>query len=98
MDQEGLTRVFGDEGTITKKIVQRYEYDWQKVKELLSPIGKWEEVLKADETKLRRVMYEIPEEARLAIENTRIVAKEYTTLSISVKRAKEPTDQEKTPP
>ncbi len=86
MAQEGLTRVFGDEGVISKKTVQRYEYDWEKIKSLLSPLGKWEEILKADETKLRRIMFEIPEEARIAIENTRIVSKEYAVLTVSTKK------------
>ena len=56
MEQEGLTRVFGDEGVISQKTAQRYEYDWEKVKSLLSPLGKWEEILKADETRLSRVI------------------------------------------
>ncbi len=97
MGKEGLTRVFGEEGMISKKTVQRYDYDWDKVKSLLSPIGKWEEILRADEMKLRRVLKEIPEETRLIVENTRTVSKEYAILSASIKRIKEPSRQEKTP-
>ncbi len=86
MNQEKLTRVFGTDGTISQKTVQRYEYDWEKVKSLLSPINKWEEILKADEAKLRHMMREIPEETRLAIENVRFVSKEYLILTASTKR------------
>lgn len=89
MEQEGLTRVFGDSGTISKKTVQRYEYDWEKIKSLLSPLGKWEEVLKADEVKLKRVLGEISEEMRERIAETRTVAKEFTVLSASLKSSKE---------
>ena len=85
MEKEGLTRVFGDEGTVSKKTVQRYEYDWDKIKAILSPLGKWEEILKADETKLKRVLGEIPEEMRERIRETRTVAKEFTVLNTSLK-------------
>lgn len=90
MDQGGVTRVFGDEGVISKKNVQRYEYDWEKIKTILSPLGKWEEVLKADENKLRRVLIEIPEDARTFIEKTRTVSKEYAILTASTKKVARP--------
>ncbi len=87
MDAEGLTRVFGDQGTVSKKIVQRYEYDFEKIKTILSPIGKWEEVLKADATKLQKVMREVPEEIRRAIEDARRVEKEYAALHASFNKS-----------
>jgi CRISPR/Cas system-associated exonuclease Cas4 (RecB family) len=90
MDKEGLTRVFGDEGYISKKIQQRYEYDFEKIKALLSPLGKWEEILKADETKLRKIMREIPENIRKEIEAARKVAKEYIMLTTTAKKLKTP--------
>lgn len=90
MEQEGLTRVFGDNGFISKKTVQRYEYDFEKIKSLLSPIGKWEDILKADETKLKKIMKEIPEAIRNEIENSRKVSKEYTVMSVSLKKIKNP--------
>ena len=83
MEQEGLTRVFGDGGMISKKIIQRYEYDMEKIKALLSPIGKWEDILEADETKLKKIMKEIPEEIRTQIMDVRKVAKEYASLTTS---------------
>lgn len=86
MDQEGLTRVFGNEGVITKKVVKRYEYDFEKIKELLSPIGKWEEVLKADDKKLLQIMKEIPENIRSEIENSRRTGREYTVITGSPKK------------
>lgn len=90
MAQEGLTRVFGDEGVISKKTVQRYEYDWEKVKSLLSPLGKWEEVLEADEARLKRILREVPQETRIAIQQARSVSKEYIALTASLKKIRPP--------
>lgn len=90
MDQEGLTRVFGDAGIISKKNVQRYEYDREKIKTTLSPFGKWEEVLKVDESKLRRVLPELPEDIKIAIEAARKISKEYTVLTTSTKKDTRP--------
>lgn len=90
MEQEGLTRVFGDAGYITKKTQERYEYNMEKVKTLLSPLGKWEEILKADETKLKKILLEIPLGTRKEIEQTQRVKSEYTTLTISFKATKNP--------
>ncbi len=81
MEQEGLTRVFGDEGVISQKTIQRFLYDMEKVEAILSPLGKWEEVLKADEAKLKKLLKELPSEVREAVENERKVVKEYTTLT-----------------
>ncbi|MDP3710461.1 MAG: PD-(D/E)XK nuclease family protein [bacterium] len=86
MDKENLTRVFDEAGTISKKKNQRFEYDWTAVKTILANFGKWEEVLKADETKLKKIMGEIPESARTEIENARKVSKEYTTITTTFKR------------
>ena len=90
MDQEKLTRVFGEYGTVSKKLVQRYAYDLEKIKALLSPLNKWEAILKADETKLKQILKELPEDIRNAILETRHVAREYTALSISTKPVTNP--------
>lgn len=86
MEAEGLTRVFGENGSISKKTLQRYAYDLERIKALLSPFGKWEEILKADETKIKKIMKEIPEDIRSEIEASRKVSKEYTVLTASLKK------------
>lgn len=86
MEKEDLTRVFGDDGYISKNIQQRYEYDWEKIKAILSPIGKWEEVLKVDETKLKRVLSGVPENIREEINSLRQVKKEFAVLTASMKK------------
>ncbi|MDP3779029.1 MAG: PD-(D/E)XK nuclease family protein [bacterium] len=86
MAREGVTRVFSDEGTITKKTIQRYAYDYEKVKAVLSPLGRWEELLKTDDTKLKRMLKQVPDDIREAIEETRSVAREYAVLAASEKK------------
>lgn len=85
MDKEKLTRVFNKNGTLSKKLVQRYAYDLEKIKALLSPLNKWEAILKTDETKLKQILKEVPENIRNAILETRRVAREYSALSVSTK-------------
>jgi len=88
MAREGLTRVFGDEGYLTQKTQQRYEYETEKVKALLSPFGKWEQVLDMDSAKLKKTLSEVPEDVRLAVEEARIVSKEYIVMTASLKKIK----------
>lgn len=92
MDREGLTRVFGDEGYLSRRVQTRYEYDFQKIEALLSPLGKWQDILTADATKLRKILYEVPEDVRMAVEEARAVAKEYAVLTASLKKIKGPED------
>ncbi len=92
MDREGLTRVFGDEGYVSRRTQTRYEYDFQKIEVLLSPFGKWQDILTADAAKLRKILYEVPEDVRLAVEEARVVAKEYAVLTASLKKIKGPED------
>jgi len=86
MQEKKLTRLFGDEGTLTERKVQKFEYDMEKVKVTLSPLHKWEEILKMDETKLKRILKEIPEEARMALDDAKRLIKEYTMLTTSLKK------------
>lgn len=92
MDAEGLTRVFSEEGYISKKLMQRFSYDLVKVKEVLSPLGKWEEILKADETKLKKMLKELPSHIRDAVSEARTLSKEYTIMTASLKAIKRPED------
>jgi hypothetical protein len=92
MEREGLTRVFGDDGYLSKKTQQRWIYDAEKIRALLSPFGKWEDVLEMDTAKLKKILYEVPEDVRMAVEEARTIAKEYTTITASMKKVKGPED------
>ncbi len=80
MDTAGLERLFGNEGYIARLLQKRYGYDAAKVKEVLAPLGKWEDVLTIDAKKLEKVTGALPEEIRDEIKKARIVVKEFKTL------------------
>lgn len=46
MEEQGVNRVFGDIGYITKKLSERNIYDMKKIKEILEEIGRWDEVVR----------------------------------------------------
>lgn len=46
MNQEGVERVFGSNGYLTKTLQERLIYDIDKIKKILSEIGRWNEVVK----------------------------------------------------
>ena len=41
LNQEGLERVFGENGYITRLTQMRYNYDFDKIKKALGPLDKW---------------------------------------------------------
>ncbi|MFH1671656.1 MAG: PD-(D/E)XK nuclease family protein, partial [Candidatus Portnoybacteria bacterium] len=55
-DQNALDRVFGDEGYITRLPQQRYSYNFKQVREILEPIGKWNEILTINVAKFKKVI------------------------------------------
>ena len=79
--EEGIERVFSEEGVIAKRKLEKYAYDFEKIRKVLEPLGKWQEILKADETRLRRIMKEIPEWAREEIMNSRTLARQSVILT-----------------
>jgi len=86
MDQEGLERLFGEDGYITRQAIQRFKYDSETLRAILEPLGRWQDVLKVDDVKLKKVAKELPTEKRAKIEEARKLDKEYKTLSL--KKAK----------
>jgi len=54
-DNKSIDRVFGDEGYITRLSQQRFSYNFNKVKEILEPIGKWKEILTIDKVKFKKL-------------------------------------------
>lgn len=79
MEQEGLERLFGDDGYLTRSLVQRFKYDGEALRQLLEPLGRWQDVLKIDEAKLKRIIKELPGELRTKIESVKKLDKEYKT-------------------
>ena len=45
MEKEGVERVFGENGYLTKSLQERTGYDMPKIKKILEELGKWDEVV-----------------------------------------------------
>ena len=87
-------RVFDDRGYfVSKKLQQRFKYDFDKVREILFANGladKWEAILDADEAKLKIILKELPSPIRQQISDQRVLSKEFIVLTSSLKPAKLP--------
>jgi len=44
MNDQGVERVFGENGYLTRALQERFIYDMKKIKEILEELGKWNEV------------------------------------------------------
>jgi len=87
--KRGLKRVYGKNGYFSQSITHKVSYDFNKVKEILEPLGKWEEILEIDNTKLEKVLKEIPPSLREEIEKAKTIEKRYRYLEANNKTKKE---------
>jgi len=85
MDDKKIERVFAEQGYLTRNTREQYSYDLEKIKEILKPIDKWEEILEADEKKLDKILSSLPDDARQKILSLRS-SKKITTLTASKKK------------
>jgi RecB family exonuclease len=85
MNQEGVERVFGESGIIARTLRKTYKYDDKKIKEILEPLGKWEDIRKVDGIALRNILGVLPLEARQEIEKAKVVDKESSSLIVKKK-------------
>lgn len=86
MEQEGVDRVFDDQGIIGKSLRKTYKYDEEKLRSLLEPLDKWESILKIDGIALRNILAVLPTPTRTAVEEAKVLDKE--SVSLSVKKNK----------
>lgn len=84
MEQEGVDRVFSENGIIVQTLRKTYKYDEQKLREILEPLDKWEDVLKVDGIALRNILGTLPYEARKEAEKAKVIDKQ--TKSFIVKK------------
>jgi RecB family exonuclease len=82
MDQSQMERLFSEDGYITRKLIQRFKYDPDLLRQILEPLGKWQEILKVDDAKLKKVAKEVPASARAKIEEAKKLDKEYKSFSV----------------
>lgn len=85
MDQEGVERVFSEEGIITRTIKKTYKYDEEKIREILEPLRKWNDVLKFDEMALKNILETFPPKIQEKIEMAKKIDKESKTFNVKKK-------------
>jgi len=56
MDEQGVERVFNSDGYLTRTTKEKNVYDLEKIKEVLNPIGKWDDILEPDEKKIDKIL------------------------------------------
>ncbi len=84
MEQEGVDRVFSENGIIAQMLRKTYKYDTEKLKAILEPLDKWEDVLKVDGIALRNILGTLPYETRKEAEKAKVIDKQ--TKSFVVKK------------
>jgi putative RecB family exonuclease len=76
MDSEKINQVFSDAGRIIRSIRKTYKYDKNKLRSVLEPLDKWEDVLKVDGVALRNILGVLPYGTRKEAEKAKEVDKE----------------------
>jgi len=84
-DENKLERVFGDNGYITRLPQQRFTYNFNRVKEILEPINKWNEILTIDKAKFKKVVNSLPYDIKKQIDQAKKLEREFKTITISRK-------------
>lgn len=82
MDQEGVERVFSDTGIITRNIRKTYKYNEEKLKEILKPLDKWEEVCKINGTLLNGILKTLSPKIKKDIDSTKKVVRQSNSFTI----------------
>ncbi|MBI4132295.1 MAG: PD-(D/E)XK nuclease family protein [Candidatus Sungbacteria bacterium] len=90
MEAQGYDRLFGEDGYIARTVQKRFGYDFDKVRAVLEPLGKWPEILVVDSKRLKTLLPAIPPEARSAIAEARTLIREFTVLTASAKKIPAP--------
>ncbi len=82
MEDESVDRVFGSDGIIGKSLRKTYKYDEQRLRDILEPLDKWEDVLKIDGVALRNILATLPSRIKEEVEDTKKLDKQSTSLSV----------------
>ena len=82
-DKNKIERIFGENGYITRLPQQRFSYDFGKVKEILEPLGKWNEILTVNAAKFKKVIQSLPYHLRREINETKKLEREFKVITVS---------------
>jgi len=83
LNKEGMERIFSNSGYITRSSLTRYKYDISKIKAVLEPLKKWQDVITVDTVKLNKILKLLPKKVVREIEKNKN-KKEYTTLKATL--------------
>jgi len=81
--QKGLKRVFGKNGYFNHTVYNKISYDISKLKEILEPLEKWDDVIEINTKKLKKILKEIPVDMRQKIKEIEKIDEEFKCLSIN---------------
>jgi len=84
-DKNKIDRVFSNEGYITRLSQQRFTYDSKKLKSILEPLGKWNEILTIDKTKFKKVVDSLPYDIKKEIDKAKTLEREFKVITTSKK-------------
>ena len=87
--QKGLKRVFGENGYFNHTVYNKISYDIPKLKEILEPLEKWDDVVEINAKKLKKILKEIPADMRQKIKEIEKIDEEFKCLSINHTSKKE---------
>lgn len=82
MEQENVERLFGKNKIVAKTHRQTFSFNEEKLKKILQKEQLWEEVLKLNQTQLKKIMATLPSCIQKEIEKTRELARESYGLSV----------------
>ncbi|MEK7596298.1 MAG: PD-(D/E)XK nuclease family protein [Patescibacteria group bacterium] len=73
MRQKNVLRLFSNDGYVSKTTKISVKYDLKKVRAVLEPLGRWSEILKADEKKITDLLPALPPDAQEKIKAASVV-------------------------
>ncbi|TSC68146.1 MAG: Uncharacterized protein G01um101466_539 [Parcubacteria group bacterium Gr01-1014_66] len=91
MEQEGITRIFGKAGIISKTMQERYSYDYEKIRvalEVANRLDIWNVLLKPDDKKLKTMISTLPSPLKEQVLEARSIAKKFEVLTATMSKAK----------
>ena len=89
MDKEGLTRVFGEMGTISKTVQERYSYDYEKIRMALEAHNRldiWTALLQPDDKQLKVIITSLPSPLKEQVLEARSAVQKFEVLTAITKK------------
>jgi len=87
--EKGLKRVFGENGYFSHTVYNKVSYDIPKLKEILEPLEKWDDVIEINAKKLKKILKEIPVDLRQKIKEIEKIDEEFRCLATNNTSKKE---------